>query len=123
QILLRTALMGIASHIVATFDTRRVRQVTCGTLGFIAFVAISEPDLERVSDFIPPEQLQQGHAVHVTAVTMESESAEQIAELADNLSEGDIAVFLCAERECYLATLRGLGSPAPDGGAANGDVL
>ncbi len=96
------------SHIIQNLDQGVLLDVTIEELSCRAYVVISAADLERVADFVPPSQFEDGD-VHVTAVAAAQEARQQGEDLAFNMNIGDTAVFLCGDDLAYAATLEELG--------------
>jgi|HigsolmetaAR203D_1030402.scaffolds.fasta_scaffold00001_192 hypothetical protein len=79
------------------------------------YVVVGEPDLELVTGIVPPEDFESGADVHAAAVTSAAQAGEQVEEVLENVSPGDIAVFLCANPGAYQAALDALGVDAAPG--------
>ncbi|MYN12237.1 hypothetical protein GSY71_03600 [Pusillimonas sp. TS35] len=107
------------SRLVDTLERGVVLDVTVEELQFRAYVVVSEPDLERVADFVPREQFEQDGDLHVAAVAEPSAAAEQVEDIAFNMNQGDAAVFLCGTQAAYETTLDALGL-APAAGTTDG---
>lgn len=86
-----------------------VLDVALGELAFTAYVVVSEPDLDRVADIVPPENYEKHGNVHVAAIDAAGDAPVQISDLAFNMSPGDAAVFLCHDESAYVAALKELG--------------
>ena len=97
------------SRIIQKLDRGVVIDVTIEELACRAYVVVSEPDLDRVVDFVPASQFEQDGDVHVTAVASADEAGRQVEDLAFNMNIGDAAVFLCGDESAYAATLEELG--------------
>lgn len=98
-----------ASQVIRTIDAGVVLSVTHGELDFTAYVVISEPDLERIAEFVPEEQFQQDGDVHVAAVADPHDAPTILEDIAFNMNPGDCAVFMCADAETYGNMLHELG--------------
>src|SRR5690606_19029642 len=84
------------------------------------YVVVGEPDLELVAGIVPSEDFESGADVHAAAVTSAAHAGEQVEEVLENVSPGDIAVFLCANPGAYQAALDALGMDAtPAAGELN----
>lgn len=105
--------MNALSHIVETLEHGLVLDVTIEDLQFRAYVVLSEPDIDRVADFVPKEQFEQDGDVHVAAIYQADEAQEQIQDITFNMNPGDAAVFLCVNPQAYLDALEELGLSAP----------
>jgi len=101
--------MNASSQIARSLPEGVVLDVSIEDLSFTAYVVVSEPDIELVADFVPAEQFSQDGDVHVTAVGDAAQARSQVEDLAFNMNPGDAAVFLCADRHAYNATLEELG--------------
>ncbi len=107
--------MNALSHVVETLEHGLVLDVTVEDLQFRAYVVLSEPDINRVADFVPRDQFERDGDVHVAAIHEADEAREQIQDITFNMNPGDAAVFLCVNQQAYLDALEelGLGSPEP----------
>lgn len=101
--------MNIASHAVSRFDNGIVLDVVADELPVRAYVAISEPDLEAVTAFVPPEQFDSGANLHVAAISTEQDVAATLEDVLFNMEADDAVALLCADSACWLATLEQLG--------------
>lgn len=105
--------MNATSHIVDPLENGLVLDVVIEDLQFRAYVVISEPDINLVSGFVPEEQFQQEGDVHVAAIGRSEDAREQIEDIAFNMNPGDAAVFLCGDKQAYVAALEELGQVPP----------
>ncbi|RTZ47904.1 hypothetical protein EKL30_02685 [Candidimonas sp. SYP-B2681] len=101
--------MNVHSHIVETLQQGVVLDVSIEDLHFRAYVVLSEPDINLVADFVPPEQFEQDGDVHVAAISHPDEVHEQIQDITFNMNPGDAAVFMCSDQRTYLDALEELG--------------
>ncbi|NYT60904.1 hypothetical protein H0A66_01005 [Alcaligenaceae bacterium] len=101
--------MNALSHIVKTLEHGLVLDVTLEDLQFRAYVVLSEPDINRVADFVPQEQFEQDGDLHVAAIHSPSEAREQIQDITFNMNPGDAAVFMCVTPQAYIDALDELG--------------
>jgi hypothetical protein len=106
--------MIIQSQIIETLEQGVVLDVTIEELVFKVYAIISEPDIERVADFVPAEQFEQAGDVHVTSVGLPEEAEQQFEDLAFNMNIGDALVFLCQDGACLEALLLALGQTIDD---------
>ncbi len=60
--------MNALSHVVETLEHGLVLDVTVEDLQFRAYVVLSEPDINRVADFVPRDQFEGDGYVHVAAM-------------------------------------------------------
>lgn len=101
------------SHIVEFLQHGMVLDVTIEDFPFRAYVVISEPDIERVADFVPQAQFEQEGDLHVAAISQSEEARAQIQDITFNMNPGDAVVFLCADLAAYQAALEELGHENP----------
>ncbi len=101
--------MNPSSHIIGTLEQGVILDVTMEELQFKAYVVISEPDVNRVADFVPQEQFEASGDLHVAAVARAGDAREQVEEITFNMNLNDGAVFLCQDQAAYTATLEELG--------------
>jgi hypothetical protein len=104
--------MNASSHIIDTLQQGVILHVTIDDFDFRAYVVVSEPDVNRVADFVPADQFEQDGDLHVTAVGQAADARDQVQDITFNMNPGDAAVFLCADSPTYDATLAELGQPA-----------
>lgn len=97
------------SHVKSVLEHGLVLDVTIEDLSFVAYVVISEPDINRVADFVPQEHFESGGDLHVTAVETPHDAPTQIQDMAFNMNIGDSVVFLCSDQATYQETLQELG--------------
>ncbi|MBF22580.1 hypothetical protein [Neopusillimonas maritima] len=103
--------MKAQSTILATLPQGLILQVEMGELSFKAYVAVSEPSIEKMAELVSEEEYVQANDWHVTAVETEAQAEQQVEDLAFNMNPGDAAVFLCVDESACLATLAALGQP------------
>ncbi|HUH59686.1 MAG TPA: hypothetical protein VL001_06360 [Candidimonas sp.] len=101
--------MNALSQIRGTLENGLILDVTIEDLQFTAYVVLSEPDINRVTDFVPKEQFEQDGDVHVAAICQDDNAHEQIQDIVFNMNLGDAAVFLCEDAQAYTDTLEELG--------------
>ncbi|MFT0851304.1 hypothetical protein VRY85_11040 [Achromobacter sp. F4_2707] len=101
--------MQVTSHVVNRFDTGVVLDVNADGLPVRAYVAISAPDPEAVTAFVPPEQFESGSSLHVAAISTADEASATLEDVLFNMEADDAVAFLCADPESWLATLEQLG--------------
>lgn len=104
--------MKVNSQMLSRFDNGIVLDVVADGLPLRAYVAISEPDLEAVTAFVPPEQFENGANLHVAAIGSEQEVAEILEDVFFNMEADDAVALLCADSASWLATLEQLGYDA-----------
>lgn len=103
--------MNANSQITLVLPQGLVLDVQIEDLTFTAYVVISEPDLDRIADFVTQDAYEQANDWHVAAVTTAEEAESQVSDIAFNMNIGDAVVFLCADVSAYEATLQALGQP------------
>lgn len=102
-------IMQTRSHIISLLDKGLVLDVVLDELDFTAYVALSEPDINRVAEIVPQERYEKHQNLHVAAVDTALDAQEQVRDIAFNMDQGDAAVFLCRDEAAYCATLQELG--------------
>ena len=83
--------MKAQSTILATLDQGLVLQVDIGELSFKAYVAVSEPSIEKMAELVSEEEYVQANDWHVTAIETEEQAEQQVEDLAFNMNPGDAA--------------------------------
>lgn len=101
--------MQTQSHVISVLSQGLVLEVTIGELRITAYVVVSEPDLDRIADIVPPESYEQHENLHVVAIETDHSAHDQITELAFNMMPGDAAVLMCSDNAAYVAALHELG--------------
>lgn len=101
--------MQTQSHVISVLSQGLVLDVTIGELSITAYVVVSEPDLDRIADIVPPESYEQHENLHAIAIETEHSAHDQITELAFNMMPGDAAVLMCKNDAAYVAALHELG--------------
>lgn len=104
--------MRIKSHAVSRFDTGIVLDVLADDLPVRAYVAISSPDLEAVTAFVPPEQFENGSNLHVAAIGSEQDASATLEDVLFNMEADDAVALLCADAQSWRAVLELLGYEA-----------
>lgn len=97
--------MTTTSYIVDNNEYGLVLDVTMGGFAFTAYLAVSEPDIDRASDIVPAARFEQDGDVHVAAIASAHDAEEQAQDIVSNMNSGDCAVFLCADTSSYQAML------------------
>lgn len=101
--------MRIESQALRRFDNGIVLDVVADDLPLRAYVAVSDPDPEAVTAFVPPEQFEGGSNLHVAAIGAPEDAAATIEDVLFNMDPDDAVAFLCADTASWLATLELLG--------------
>ena len=104
--------MNISSQLVNRFDTGLVLDVLANDLPIRAYVAVSEPDIEAVTQFVPPEQFENGSNLHVAAIGDAEDAASILEDVLFNMQADDAVALLCADSDSLRATLAELGYDA-----------
>lgn len=102
------------SQILQTLPEGVILDVTIEDLTFKAYVVISEPDINKVADFVPAQQFEQDSDLHVAAIEQAGDAREQIEDIVFNMNLNDVAVFLCSNGSAYEAALEELGQNNPE---------
>jgi hypothetical protein len=103
--------MKIESSKTSVFDNGIVLDVIADGLPVRAYVAVSVPDIEAVTAFVPPEQFENGAQLHVAAIGSLEEVSTTLEDVLFNMEADDAVALLCVDRSCWEATLEGLGYP------------
>ncbi|HLU80247.1 MAG TPA: hypothetical protein VKZ52_11890 [Burkholderiaceae bacterium] len=98
-----------SSQLVSRFPNGVVLDVLADDLPVRAYVAISPPDLEAVTAFVPPEQFEHGANLHVVAIGAPEEAAAALEDVLFNMDADDAVALLCADLDSWAAALRELG--------------
>ncbi len=101
--------MPITSKLLNHFPAGIVLNVLADELPLRAYVAISAPDPEAVTAFVPPEQFEKNANLHVAAVGSPDEVPDLVEDILFNMEAGDAVAFLCADQPSWLATVQQLG--------------
>lgn len=78
-------------------------------LAYLAYVVISEPDLDCLPGIVLQEHFESGADIHVAAIDSPESVAVTIQDIAFNMNPGDIVVFLCNDDPTYAGALHELG--------------
>lgn len=97
--------MQVQSEVLRTIPAGSVLQISLDEHTVWAYVVLSEPDLERVAEFVPPEQFEISDDVHVMAITLPEDAADLVQEVLFNMNPRDTVVFLCHDLACRQAVL------------------
>lgn len=104
--------MQIQSQPVNRFDRGIVLDVLADGLPLRAYVAVSAPDIEVVTEFVPPEQFENGANLHVAAIESVESAAETLEDVLFNMEADDALALLCADLDTWRAALELLGYEA-----------
>src|SRR5690554_6686612 len=104
--------MKIESQILNRFENGLVLEVVADELPVRAYVAICEPDIEAVTQFVPPEQFENGSNLHVAAIGDAEDAASILEDVLFNMQADDAVALLCADSDSLRATLAELGYDA-----------
>lgn len=83
--------------------------VSADGLNVQAYVVISPIDLQVVEKIIPASVFESGAQVHVAGIQRETDIAEEVIQILENMAEHDIVVYLCEDAQVYGETLAVLG--------------
>jgi hypothetical protein len=97
--------MTTTSYIVDNNEYGVALDVTMAGFEFTAYLAVSEPDVNRASDIVPAERFEQDGDVHVAAIASPDDASSQAQDIVSNMNPGDCVVFLCADTPSYQAML------------------
>ena len=101
--------MQITSQLVSHYETGLVLDVIADGLPIRAYVAVSEPDIEVVTQFVPPEQFENGSNLHVAAIASSEEAEALIEDVLFNMEADDAVALLCVDEQAWQAALIALG--------------
>jgi len=97
--------MQVQSEIIRLTDSGYVLKIALDEHKVWAYLAISEPDLDAVTEIVPEEQFEAGGDVHVMAIAQAEDAAEQVQDVLFNMNPNDTVVFLCADAASLQAVL------------------
>ncbi|MFJ1298390.1 hypothetical protein ACILG0_00415 [Pseudomonadota bacterium AL_CKDN230030165-1A_HGKHYDSX7] len=103
--------MEISSRQVGEFEGGLSLDTTIDGAVLATYVVHGAPDLDAIADFVPPERVGEGAAIHAASVDSVDEAQAQIDEVLENINPGDLAVFFCADADSFGAALDLLGLP------------
>ena len=83
--------------------------VSADALTVRAYVVISEVDFSVVEKLVPAEVFESGVQVHVAGIQSDTDIAEEVIQILENMSPQDIVVYLCEDALAYGECLAVLG--------------
>lgn len=83
--------------------------VSADALTVRAYVVISAIDFSVVEKLIPAEVFKSGAQVHVAGIQSNTDIAEEVIQILENMSPQDIVVYLCEDALAYGECLAVLG--------------
>jgi hypothetical protein len=83
--------------------------VSADALTVRAYVVISAIDFSVVEKLIPAEVFESGVQVHVAGIQSNTDIAEEVIQILENMSPQDIVVYLCEDALAYGECLAVLG--------------
>ena len=83
--------------------------VSADALTVRAYVVISAIDFSVVERLIPAEVFESGAQVHVAGIQRNTDIAEEVIQILENMSPQDIVVYLCEDALAYGECLAVLG--------------
>ncbi|WP_144633459.1 hypothetical protein [Bordetella genomosp. 13] len=106
--------MDILSRRQATLEHGLCLETTLDGAVLTVYVMLGDADLESIPAIVPPELVEAGAAIHAAGVDDVDQAQEQIDQVLENVSPGDVAVFFCADENSFGAALDLLGLPIDD---------
>ena len=83
--------------------------VSADELTVRAYVVISAVDFSVVEKLVPAEVFESGVQVHVAGIQSNTDIAEEVIQILENMSPQDIVVYLCEDALAYGECLAVLG--------------
>ena len=83
--------------------------VSADALTVRAYVVISAIDFSVVERLIPSEVFESGVQVHVACIQRNTDIADEVIQILENMSPQDIVVYLCEDALAYGECLAVLG--------------
>ena len=83
--------------------------VSADALTVRAYVVISAIDFSVVERLIPSEVFESGVQVHVAGIQRNTDIADEVIQILENMSPQDIVVYLCEDALAYGECLAVLG--------------
>jgi hypothetical protein len=83
--------------------------VSADDLTVRAYVVISKIDFSVVEKLIPAEVFESGAQIHVAGIQSNTDIAEEVIQILENMSPQDIVVYLCEDALAYGECLAVLG--------------
>jgi hypothetical protein len=83
--------------------------VSADALTVRAYVVISAVDFSVIEKLVPAEVFESGAQVHVAGIQSNTDIAEEVIQILENMSPQDIVVYLCEDALAYGECLAVLG--------------
>lgn len=99
----------IQSKLIKPIEGGVLLDVSADTLTVNAYVVISAIDFSVVERLIPTEVFESGAQVHVAGIQSNTDIAEEVIQILENMSPQDIVVYLCEDALAYGKCLAILG--------------
>ncbi len=99
----------IQSQVAENVEGGVILDVSADDLNVRAYVVISAVDLAVVEKLVPVSVFESGIQVHVAGMQVNTDIAEEVIQILENMSPQDIVVFLCENTLVYGETLAVLG--------------
>lgn len=99
----------IQSKLIKPIEGGVLLDVSAETLTVSAYVVISAIDFSVVERLIPTEVFESGAQVHVAGIQSNTDIAEEVIQILENMSPQDIVVYLCEDALAYGECLAVLG--------------
>ena len=99
----------IQSKLIKPIEGGVLLDVSAETLTVSAYVVISAIDFSVVERLIPTEVFESGAQVHVAGIQSNTDIAEEVIQILENMSPQDIVVYLCEDALAYGECLAILG--------------
>lgn len=99
----------IQSKLIKPIEGGVLLDVSADTLTVSAYVVISAIDFSVVERLIPTEVFESGAQVHVAGIQSNTDIAEEVIQILENMSPQDIVVYLCEDALAYGECLAILG--------------
>ncbi len=99
----------IQSKLVQAVEGGVLLDVSADDLAVRAYVVISKIDFSFVETLIPAEVFGSGAQIHVAGIQSNTDIAEEVIQILENMSPQDIVVYLCEDALAYGECLAVLG--------------
>lgn len=99
----------IQSTLISTTEGGVILDVSADDLHVHAYVVISAIDLSIVEKLVPASVFEKGAQVHVAGIGRNTDVAEEVIQILENMSPDDVVVYLCEDAVIYAEALAVLG--------------
>ena len=99
----------IQSKLAQAVEGGVLLDVSADELTVRAYVVISKIDFSVVEKLIPAEVFESGAQIHVAGIQSNTDIAEDVIQILENMSPQDIVVYLCEDALAYGECLAVLG--------------